>query len=390
MKRYFLALLFTLWLVVLPTSVHAIACGTGAGTCFAIATGNWNAGASWSDTSGGASCSATCTVGPVAGDDVFLNGASGAITSTISASQSMGSVDFNGFTGTLAYSGSSRIITLNGAGSFKLLRFASGMTTNTPTSGSGWTFTHTTGTANLTSAGKTLGDVTLNGTGGTVQLQDNLTTGFTNLNNVTVTLGTLDVNSKSITASGFACANSANAIVSNAGVTLTVGAGGFVISGTACSATLTSTTIVVIDVNGSSANIPVTLSNKAIGTLTINANTSTNSGPVSLTFSTGNTVATMNVAGPRALSIGGSATLNITNTFAWTGPLVVRSTLGGAVATLAVNAGTSTIASGSAAMISDIAISGGTVNATGYDLGHNTGINISAPSSGSGGGIIGG
>lgn len=52
---------------------------------FAVATGDWNNTATWSASSGGAAGASF----PVAGDDVFLDAASGAIVVTINVGKSV-------------------------------------------------------------------------------------------------------------------------------------------------------------------------------------------------------------------------------------------------------------------------------------------------------------
>ena len=87
------------------------------------------------------------------------------------------------------------------AGSGVNFKFASGM--SYPTAGA-VTFTGTSGTTLITTAGKTLGSFNFNGAGGVFQLQDAATTSST----ITLTSGTLDTNGKAVAASGFASNNS--------------------------------------------------------------------------------------------------------------------------------------------------------------------------------------
>jgi len=65
---------------------------------YAVATGNWNATATWSDSDGGAPGSSA----PVDGDNVFLTATSGAITVTLTAGATCDNLVCTGFPGTLA------------------------------------------------------------------------------------------------------------------------------------------------------------------------------------------------------------------------------------------------------------------------------------------------
>lgn len=65
---------------------------------YAVATGNWNATGTWSASSGGSAGASA----PVAGDNVFLDAASGAITVTLSVQGACSTLTCTGFTGTLA------------------------------------------------------------------------------------------------------------------------------------------------------------------------------------------------------------------------------------------------------------------------------------------------
>lgn len=103
------------------------------------------------------------------------------------------------------------------------------------------------------------------------------------------------------------------------------------------------------------------------------------------TFSDGFTVATLNIAAPNYVQFNNSSIVTITNALAWIGtssnPIGLDS--------LSSGGGASIIASGGGsiqyASIRDMSFSGGTVTATNsFDLGNNTGITISGPSTGGG------
>ena len=150
---------------------------------YAVATGNFNATATWSATDGGAPGASA----PIDGDAVFLTALSGVVTVTVNVSSAATSIDATGFTGTFTGSAALQL-----KGSCKAV------------AGCTWTYTGTlsetlaAGTATLTSAGKTLaGNLTMNGAGGTLTFADafvttgtcTLTAGTWNDGNVNLTMG---------------------------------------------------------------------------------------------------------------------------------------------------------------------------------------------------------
>jgi hypothetical protein len=148
---------------------------------------NWNAtaGTKWALTSGGAGGQAV----PTSTDDVFFDGASGAVTVTVSATANCQNLDFTGFTGTFA--GSSA---LNIYGNLVLV---AGMTR---TYSGTCTFRATSGTKTITSNGKswTSGTTTFNGSGGTFQLVDQ----FESVGSINLTAGTFSANSQTVLLNG--------------------------------------------------------------------------------------------------------------------------------------------------------------------------------------------
>ena len=155
-------------------------------------TANWDgtAGTKWAATSGGAGGASV----PTSADNVFFDAASGAVTVTKTGTEFCASCSFTGFTGTFAGSG-----TLNLFGS---LTAVAGMT---------WTFSgginfSSAGAVTLTSAGKTLGAITVNRSTGSdsVTLQDALISS----GSITVTLGTFTTNNFNVTATSLSSSNS--------------------------------------------------------------------------------------------------------------------------------------------------------------------------------------
>jgi len=100
-------------------------------------------------------------------------------------------LNFTGFTGTWSATGIAYF--------YGSLTLTSSMTF---TAGSTWTFSHTSGTAVITSAGNIVNGITINGNGGTLQLADALNTGTRAFNFLAA--GTLDLNNFTLTASNFA------------------------------------------------------------------------------------------------------------------------------------------------------------------------------------------
>ena len=165
------------------------------------------AGTKWALTSGAAGGQAV----PTAADDVFFDGASGAVTCTVTGARVAKSINCTGFTGTLA-GATSPSLTISGS-----LTLVAGMTLTY----AGTTTFNATGT--LTSGGKTLGAVTVNGAGITVTLGDALNTGSGAL---TITAGTLTTSASnySVTAGSISSSNSNVRTISLNGSTITLSA----------------------------------------------------------------------------------------------------------------------------------------------------------------------
>lgn len=380
-------LLLLAGLLVQPEQAHAVLCGTssGSGSCFWIPAGgaaNWNVGTNWSDTSGGASCSATCTAGPTTGDSATFDASSGANQSTINAAFSLST--FN--------AGSSSALTLvQNANTLTI-------TGNTFTMGANITyapiassriilFTSTSLTTAITTAGKTYGAITLNGSGGTFQLQDDIALRSDGL--ITLTNGTFDANGKNVTAGGFS-SNNANTR------TVTMGTGAWTMIGT--TVTIWDTAAGTLNCNCNSGTLNFTQARttglafatfgKSFGTVNI-----TQSSPAysQLVISGGPTIATLNFTNSQRIGFSSGTTTTITNAFTWAGTssqsMMIESTsVSAAVATIvATGGGTCTWCT-----IGGLTFTTGTVNApSSFNEGSNSGVTITAPFGG-GGKIIGG
>ena len=157
-------------------------------------TASWDATAllKWSSTSGGLGGEAV----PTAADNVYFDAASGASTVTLSGARTCLNFSSAGFTGTISGTGT---LAVSGGATFG----AGGTYSNTGT----WTFNATSGTNNITSNGKSFAfAMVFNGAGGTWTLQDALTLGA--INAVTLTNGSIDLNSKNLTCGTFSSTNS--------------------------------------------------------------------------------------------------------------------------------------------------------------------------------------
>jgi len=168
---------------------------------YLVATGNYNTTAVWSATSGGASGASV----PTSADDVFLDAASGTTTLTINVASACRSFDCAGFTGTVVHAAGITFSIGNGvAGIFRLVSGMSYTLGNAATSA--LSFVSTTTGNTITTASKTIGNVTFNGAGGGWTLQDSITTGTAAT--VTLTAGSLVTNGMSLSIGAFASSNS--------------------------------------------------------------------------------------------------------------------------------------------------------------------------------------
>lgn len=237
--------------------------------------GNWTTDATWSTTSGGAAD----TTAPTSTDAAILDGNSGAVN--VDATSVAQSLDCTGYISTLAFS-TNDVLTVSGS-----VTFVSGMTL-TMSAVSGATLTMA-ATGSLTTAGKSLRNLIIDATGGTVTLVDGVTTVSAN---ITVTNGTIKMDGA---ADNSGLIHSINGLTSSNTNTRTITMGNSTVS-----------------LNSSSA--PLTFAN---GTLTFNAGTSTlivtDTGAGTKTFAGGgHTFATVQITGSGT----GQVTFTGNNTYA--------------------------------------------------------------------------
>lgn len=195
------------------TSTH----GTGAHSCYAIATGNWGTSGTWSNTSGGASCACT----PVTGDTVVFDANSGgsAKTYTMEAAYSLEALDASAANSNVTLTQNAFTLTITG----NYFALASAMVYTPSSSSRALSFTSTSGTTTIAGASKTFGNVTFNGVGGTwVPDSNGIITRSDS--SITLTNGTLDlsINNGPVTTGGFLSNNSNTRVITLGSNTITI------------------------------------------------------------------------------------------------------------------------------------------------------------------------
>jgi hypothetical protein len=384
-KRLFfapLALLACVW-----TAPATAACSGG--TCYVVAAGgNSGTAATWTTTSGGATCSCT----PATTDNVILDGAAGQLT--INTSLSVGTFDASAYNGTLTQA-SAAVLTIN-TGAANSLKFSSGMTYSPgASSATNITFANTSGTAVMTTAGKNLPSITLNGVGGTVQQADDLTATAVNNSSLTINNGTWNANGHAITVVALVSSNS-NTRTITLGSAVKLGGNVGNTTGVWNTATITGLTF-----NKGTANIEVVPSSPAQQGMTFSPGTLTLNGVTfddattgnAVTFSTAGTYSFLTIgkswnvlfAVPATHTVSGALTINGTSSN-WTGFGATSSTN---VVTVSVGSCVITYA-----VLYGISGSGACAPTNSLSLGSVTGWTVTPPSfgggGGGGGGIIGG
>lgn len=200
-------------------------------------TANWDAtaGSKWALTSGGAGGQAV----PTSSDDVFLDGASGAVTVSVNTTVAIcNNITFTGFTGTFNLLGDSIQV-------FGSIVLGSGMTMG-PSPNGDWQMRGS-GTQNITSNGKTFttsgGPFYLLHTG-TVVLLDALVTGsFISHNS-----GTFNANNQNVTSAAFVSSNTTSR-------TITMGSGTWLLTATGTTWDITDPTNLTLNANTSTIKI---------------------------------------------------------------------------------------------------------------------------------------
>jgi len=193
-------------------------------------TANWDttAGTKWAATSGGAGGQAVPTIS----DNVFFDANSGANTITVTTNPFVLSMNFTGFTGTFA--GSSDMFIHGSLTLVSAMTFAYTGNLN---------FSHTSGVAILTTAGKAI-KASFTGIGGTTQLADDLT--FLATLGLNLTGGTFNANGKNVTGSSLSSAGSnVREINMGSGVWTLTGQNSMSISGTNLTLNADTSTLII-------------------------------------------------------------------------------------------------------------------------------------------------
>jgi len=386
MKRFFRLAAFLGLLLASFWAASPASAACAGGTCYGIATGNWSTSGTWSTSSGGASCACT----PGTGDNIVFDAGSSGKTFTIDTSFSIGNLTGTAAT-TAALTYNAVTLTVTGT-NFTLL---SSMTVTAASSSRITSFNPASGTLAVTTAGKSLGAVIVNGTAGTtVQLQDDLT--FLAGGSLTLTQATFDANNHNITGGAFLSNNSNTRTITLGSGTHTLNAASGNVWDTTTTTGLTMTPNTASLVVSSTATA---VRNFVTGGLNFQGSSLSlvNSGatPAVIAISGAGIIASLTMTAPLSVTFASATTFTITNAFTLAGTAynnildIATNATGGASAMISVASGTPTIAW---AAIKGITFTGGaTFSATNsFDLKGNSGITISGPAGGGGGKIIGG
>lgn len=358
--------------------------GSGSANTWA-ATANTN----WATTSGGANNASV----PTTTDVAVFDSNSGVGNSVIGASITVQGLDCTGGTGNYAGTithNTGVTLTIN-TGAATSLRLASGMTYTPASTTSLITFTHTTGTAQITSAGKTFTAITINGAGGTTQQQDDLSISAILNSILTITAGIFDANGHATTAY-IVSSNNANTRSLILGTSMKIGGN---VSSNSTIWNLASGTLTFTK-NSSGIEIltpfiPVEEWVFAGNGLTYNALTVDATTTNSLLGITGsNTFSSVSLGSGWSLLPAGNSTTTISAAFTWAGtqtsPMLVMTASLTQLATISCPSGACTLAWGG---LFGITVSGGatfTASNT-FNFGNNTGWAISPPADATSAGI---
>lgn len=340
---------------------------------------NWNSSptTNWANTSGGAGNQTA----PATGDDVTFDNSSGTGASVWNTSISLNSLKCSASRNLVSHSSA---ITLTISGGDLELPGGVGATYTPISITSLFQLTGTTGTQKITSSGKNLFALTLNGVGGTFQLQDNLNCSAGVNAIVTLTNGTFDAQGFNIT-TGLFVSSAANTRTLIATGTITVGSvntTGSIFSLVATSLTSTGFTPKVT-VTGTT-NATRTLAFGGLATysdVSIGANT----GGANTAITGANTFATLAITAPNYIQLPAATTTTVTTAPTISGSsgseIAIVSNNPASNATLSVATGT--VAFSWAAFQAITGAGGATFTATSsFDLGRNSNVTITAPASG--------
>lgn len=356
--------------------------GGGASTNWS-ATGNTN----WATSSGGANNASV----PGSGDVAIFDSNSGTSNSVIDTAFTIQGLDCTGGTGNYAGTithNTSITLTIN-TGASNSLRFVAGMTYTPATTTSLVTFTNTSGTAVLTSAGQKFATLTVNAPGGTVQLADALNVAAQTNSILTITAGIFDAatNTAAITVGNLIGGGStARSVLLGGTVTLGINVTGnqniwSFTTITNLTFTINSANIVVSSGPNVSGNLNFIGGGLTYNTLTLNA-TSLKS---TLTITGANTFSNWSIGAGWILLLGGAQT--VSNAFTLTGtptnPVGLVATT--SIISVSVPSGTCTVTWG--VLVGITGSGGATFTATNTLASGTIGWVVSPPSDGTSAGI---
>ncbi len=367
------------------------ACGP---PCFVVAAGGNSASTStWTTTSGGSTC--TCT--PTTTDAVILDSLAGQLT--INGALSIGTLDASGtggsgspYTATLTHNGFTLTINTGAANS---LKFSTQMGYTAAGTTSIVLFAHTSGTAEITSSGKIFAAMTVNGAGGTTQMDDDLTINKVQSSILTVTSGTFTTNGHNLTTILLSSAGATTRTLTLTSSTVKIGgnaaAAGAVLNLTTTGMTLnvSGSTIEVLPMSGQVAGgISFLGGGSTLAAVVFDANTF----PTGINIGGANTFTTWTIGGDWNVGLPSAVTTTLT------GALTINGTAAAPVGLFDISPTTVTTISSAGTTcaatftwIAQVNTTGGcaftAANSSG--LGQNTGWTIAGPlGSGSGGGYI--
>jgi hypothetical protein len=351
------------------SNIRAIAFGTGAITTTGSGTA-WNMAASGFTYTGtptvnisnnSATATTVAMTGATATNALDFNFTTGTYALTLNTSATLKNLNFTGFTGSWAPSTATATI-------YGSVTMVAGMTYTT---GTGlWTFAGTSGTQAITSASKTLGPLTINNAGATVQLQDNLT--VNSLSTFTFTAGTLNLNNFILSIGLFSSGNANTRVIAfGTGAITTIGVGTVWSMTAATGFTYTGTpTVNISNLSGSLITVNMT---GATATNALNFNFINGTYTVVLTGTygslnfTGYAGSTIGQTSTESATIYGNLTLSTGMTVAGTGTWTFAATTGTQLITCAGKTITQTITinnTGSSFQLQDTFSQSGTVNLT--------------------------
>lgn len=344
-------------------------------------TSTWSTASNWR--TGGADAGSP----PGTGDDCVFDGSDGGSSTaavTLTASTTVSSVDFTGYTGTFTHN-TGQALTISGGGASNKFKFVSGMTyTKGNVNSSALAFSATSGTTLITFHPTTApGNLTFSGVGGTFQFQNTIPSTISGTQATLVTGGTLDLNGQNFSLGTLSVNSGTNTrTISGSGATINFKATSGTLldltTGTGFASGFTGLSNATLNVPAAAGSVLLQFgTSNSFGTINLTAG----SFPVSLNCTTSVTIATLSIPAGTRIRFQAAASTTISNAFNWLGtpalPIDLHSSSGvGSAATIVIPA-SSTIAW---AALADLVNSGSAITAfNSFDLGNNTSFTIQPP-----------